>query len=113
MKSSSSVHSHLTQLENEGRIKTKSYRPRGIEIVDKYKNAADILNLNGFWDRVDDEIRQQNKTKHEVAEKCGFEANALIEHRNMPISYLKQLCEVLNISADYLLYGNDWELEEC
>ena len=33
LKSSSSVHSHLTQLEIEGRIETKPYCPRAIRVI--------------------------------------------------------------------------------
>lgn len=35
LKSSSSVHSHLTQLEIEGRIETKPNSPRTIRIIEK------------------------------------------------------------------------------
>lgn len=35
LKSSSSVHSHLTQLEIEGRIETKPYSPRAIKVIQK------------------------------------------------------------------------------
>lgn len=33
LKSSSSVYSHLKQLETEGRIETKAYSPRAIKVV--------------------------------------------------------------------------------
>lgn len=33
----------------------------------------------------------------------------LFGHRNMRILYFARLCKELNISADYLLFGNDWE----
>lgn len=33
LKSSSSVHSHLTQLEIEGRIETKPYCPKAIRVI--------------------------------------------------------------------------------
>lgn len=33
LKSSSSVHSHLTRLEIEGRIETKPYCPRAIRVI--------------------------------------------------------------------------------
>ena len=35
LKSSSSVYSHLTQLEIEGRIETKPYCPRAIRVIEK------------------------------------------------------------------------------
>lgn len=37
LKSSSSVHSHLTQLEIEGRIETKPYCPRAIRVIGNKK----------------------------------------------------------------------------
>lgn len=37
LKSSSSVHSHLTQLEIEGRIETKPYCPRAIKVIENQK----------------------------------------------------------------------------
>lgn len=35
LKSSSNVHSHLKQLEIEGRIETKAYCPRAIRVIEK------------------------------------------------------------------------------
>lgn len=69
--------------------------------------------MNDFWERVDAEIRLQKKSKLEVARRCGFDRKKLSDRRNISISFLAKLCEELNISADYLLFGNDWEMEEC
>lgn len=33
----------------------------------------DITLLDGFWDRVDEEMHRQNKSKRMVAERCRFE----------------------------------------
>ena len=42
LKSSSSVYTHLTQLEIEGRIKTKPYSPRAISVVGyEYKKVEE------------------------------------------------------------------------
>ena len=35
LKSSSSIHSHLTRLEIDGRIETKPYCPRAIRVIEK------------------------------------------------------------------------------
>lgn len=67
--------------------------------------------LRGFWKRVDDEIYQQKRTKTDVAEKCNFDRKVLSIYGNMSVAFLARLCKELNISADYLLFGNDWETE--
>ena len=69
--------------------------------------------MDAFWDRVEKEIYLQKKSKKRVAEKCGFDRKTLIGRRNLSTSYLAKLCIELNVSADYLLFGNDWEMEEC
>ena len=69
--------------------------------------------VDDVWDRIDVEIKRQNLNKKEVARRYGFDRKNLLRHRNMRIMYFAKICEVLNISADYLLFGNDWEMEEC
>ena len=76
--------------------------------MEEYRDMVDDV-----WDRIDEEIRKQNLNKKEVPKRCGFDRKNLFGHRNMRIMYFAKLCEVLNISADYLLFGNDWEMEEC
>ena len=68
--------------------------------------------VEGFWDRVDEEIHSQNKTKLEVARHCGFDRKILSERRNLSMFFLFLLCKELDVSADWLLFGNDWEMEE-
>lgn len=70
-------------------------------------------NMDDVWERIDAEIRIQKLSKKEVTNRCGFDRKNLFGHRNMGILYFAKLCKVLNISADYLLFGNDWETEEC
>lgn len=74
--------------------------------------ARQKADLHDFWERVDAEIYSQGRNKKEVAAKCGFDRKNLIERRNLSTSFLAKLCIELNISADYLLFGNDWEKEE-
>lgn len=68
-----------------------------------------IVPLDGFWDRVDEEILRQNKSKKQVAEKCSFDRKTLIRpnqsNRYMRVVYFARLCAELNVSADYLLFG--------
>lgn len=72
--------------------------------------AKPIVDMHEFWERVDAEIYMQGRSKVEVAKTCGFDRKNLIERRNISASYLATLCKALNVSADYLLFGNDWEL---
>lgn len=73
----------------------------------------DIIPLDGFWDRVDEEIRRQNKTKLQVARKCRFERKTLYRpkqnNRYIHLVYFRRLCVELNVSADYLLFGEGKE----
>lgn len=61
----------------------------------------------GFWDRVDNEIYKQNRTKKNVAEQCGFDRRILSSYSNLSLPYLARLCVVLHVSADYLLFGKE------
>ncbi len=65
------------------------------------------LQLHDFWERVDSEIYSQGRNKKEVAKCCGFDRKNLIDRRNLSTLYFARLCKELNISADYLLFGND------
>lgn len=67
--------------------------------------------LRGFWKRVDDEIYRQERTKINVAECCDFDRKVLSTYGNISIAFLARLCKELDISADWLLFGNDWETE--
>lgn len=68
--------------------------------------------VDDVWDRIDEEIRKQNLNKKELARRCEFDRKNLFGHRNMRILYFARLCKELNVSADYLLFGNDVEMEE-
>lgn len=74
--------------------------------------ARPIVDLQDFWNRVNTEICLQGRKKKDIAEKCGFDRKILSGNRNMSVSFLGALCKELDISADYLLFGNDWEMEE-
>ncbi|RKI87881.1 hypothetical protein D7V94_20170 [Parablautia intestinalis] len=69
-----------------------------------------IVLLDGFWDRLDEEIRRQNKSKKQVAEKCRFGRKTLYRPKNnryMRAVYFARLCVELKVSADYLLFGEE------
>ena len=61
--------------------------------------------IDGLWDRISDEIYRQDKTKKNVAEKCGFSEAVFFEYNNPSLPALALLCKELNVSADYLLFG--------
>ena len=60
--------------------------------------------INGLWERINDEIWKQNKTKTGIAKRCGFERKVLNGDSNISLPNLAKLCEELNVSADYLLF---------
>ena len=70
-----------------------------------------ITPIDGFWDRLDEEIRKQNKNKKQVAEKCRFDRKILYRpkqtNRYIRVVYFARLCAELNVSADYLLFGEE------
>ena len=69
-----------------------------------------IVLIDGFWDRLDDEIRRQNKSKLQVARKCRFDRKILYRPKNnryIRVVYFARLCVELNVSADYLLFGEE------
>lgn len=74
----------------------------GIDTMAEYKDMVDEI-----WERIEAEIIRQNISKVELAKRCNFERKSLYGHRNIGIMYFAKICEVLNISADYLLFGND------
>lgn len=68
--------------------------------------------ISDFWWRVERQLYIQNRTKLEVASKCGFDRKILIEKRNLSTSFMRKLCQELNVSADYLLFGKDMNIYE-
>lgn len=61
--------------------------------------------INGLWDRINNEIYRQNKTKKGIAERCGFERRNMYGYNNLALPNFALLCKELNVSADYLLFG--------
>ena len=61
----------------------------------------------GFWDRIDDEIYKQNRTKSDIAKQCGFNRKTLSSYSNLSLVYFARLCSALHVSADYLLFGKE------
>lgn len=65
----------------------------------------DFLWIDGLWDRIDEEIYKQNKSKSQVAKNCKFDRKTLYGYSNLSLPYFARLCTELNVSADYLLFG--------
>lgn len=65
--------------------------------------------LDGFWDRLDEEIQKQNINKMQLAERCGFGRKILYNpkrnSRYIRLVYFARICSALRVSADYLLFG--------
>lgn len=63
--------------------------------------------INGLWDRINDEIYRQHKTKAQVAKSCRFDRRTLYGEYNISLPYFARLCAELGVSADYLLFGKE------
>lgn len=76
------------------------------------KTAADIEYLSDIWSRIDSMIYEQKKTKYGIARKCRFDRKTLICHSNLSLIYFARICEELNVSADFFLFGLEKDKEE-
>ena len=65
--------------------------------------------VDGLWERINQEIFDQHRTKVSLAEQCGFDRKVLAGYdnkgTNIHLVYFARLCKALNVSADYLLFG--------
>lgn len=50
--------------------------------------------------------------KKETAKKCGFNRKILSSHTNITLTYFARLCEELNVSADFFLFGLEKDKEK-
>lgn len=75
------------------------------------KSAIDSEYLADVWGRINSVITEQGATKKAIAEKCGFDRKNLFSYRNLTLTYFARLCEELNVSADFLLFGLDKQKE--
>jgi len=64
-----------------------------------------FLWINGLWERIDEEIYKQNKSKTQIARNCRFDRKTLYGHSKLSLPYFARLCAELHVSADYLLFG--------
>lgn len=71
------------------------------------KKAIDSEYLSCVWERINDVLSEQMTNKTAIAEKCGFDRKSLYSYGNLTLTYFARLCEELNVSADYFLFGLD------
>lgn len=74
--------------------------------------TADTEYLSDVWTRINSVFAKQKVAKYKVAKKCGFDRKTLIARRNISITYFARLCEELNVSADFFLFGLEKEKEK-
>ena len=74
--------------------------------------AVDTEYLSDVWTRIESVLSEQKVAKYKVAEKCGFERKTLINRSNINLTYFARLCEVLNVSADFFLFGLEKDKEK-
>lgn len=75
------------------------------------KKAIDSEYLVNVWGRINSVIAEEGTNKKAVAEKCGFDRKSLFRYGNLTLTYFARLCEELNVSADFLLFGLDKKKE--
>ncbi len=74
--------------------------------------TADTEYLSDVWTRINSVFAEQKVAKYKVAKKCGFDRKTLIARRNLSITYFARLCEELNVSADFFLFGLEKDKEK-
>lgn len=74
--------------------------------------TADTEYLSDVWTRINSVFAEQKVAKCKVAKKCGFDRKTLIARRNISITYFARLCEELNVSADFFLFGVEKDKEK-
>jgi uncharacterized protein (DUF433 family) len=74
--------------------------------------AVDAEYLSDVWTRINSVFSEQKVAKYKVAKKCGFDRKTLIARRNLSITYFARLCEELNVSADFFLFGLEKDKEK-
>lgn len=76
------------------------------------RSAMDTEFLSDVWTRIDSVFSEQKVAKYKVAEKCGFERKTLISRANINLTYFARICEELNVSADFFLFGLEKDKEK-
>lgn len=68
-----------------------------------------IALLDGFWDRLDEEIKKRELNKKQLSQMCGIDRKMLYNPkrsvRYIRLVYFARICSALRVSADYILFG--------
>ena len=60
--------------------------------------------IYGFWDRLNETVKESGMSKREIAEKIGCDRKALSDYGStLSPLYIARFCVVTGVSADYLL----------
>lgn len=63
--------------------------------------------IEGFWERLEEAVRESGLTKTEIARRIGCDRKSLYElsgaHRMPHAGYMAKFCAVTKVSADWLL----------
>lgn len=76
------------------------------------KSAIDTEYLSDVWTRIDSVFSERKIARYKIAKKCGFDRKILFGRSNITLTYFARLCEELNVSADFFLFGLEKEKEE-
>lgn len=75
------------------------------------KTAVDAEYLSDVWTRINSTLVERGINKKDIAEKCGFSRKTLSVYSSINLIYFARICEELNVSADYFLFGLNKEKE--
>lgn len=95
----------LTGYANETAI--GKYKFVGKDLGKMSKSAVDSEYLSDVWTRINGTIVEQGINKKDIAKKCGFDRKILSSYSNLNLIYFARICEELNVSADFFLFGLD------
>lgn len=62
------------------------------------------IEIEGFWERLDQAVNESGKTKTEIAKTCGFDRKSFYRRQGMPhAGFIARFCAETAVSADWLL----------
>lgn len=73
---------------------------------------VDAEYLSDVWTRINSVFSEQKVSKKGIAKQCGFDRKILSANTNICITYFARLCEELNVSVDFFLFGLEKEKEK-
>ena len=73
---------------------------------------VDAEYLSDVWTRINSVFSEQKVSKKGIAKQCGFDRKILSANTNICITYFARLCEELNVSADFFLFGLEKDKEK-